>query len=368
MLTASGRRAGIASASPEAIRVTPFHACRAPSILYLLRTSMTAATESTARRDLWLHWPRLYLDTGLLLDIADGNVKNENMDDLLATMARGPVLLVVSKDHIQDVLPLSRDESTDQFAAAVERFPHRAVVDREPHDIEPWSNGPQDIGLSLIDDVSGLVRHPAARPYMAKLSAAQEQLHRTSSVSQAERRGSPPLSAKANELALRCLATLAGGLLGTDVSDIIAWFEPEFRGQISDAELATIIATLTPWAALVRDHVRSDADHERLFRDFRDNFGDASRLHSPGMFLARRLAACWSRDLARKPRRSDSVDGMHASYFPYVDVATCDRSAFTCLAPHIESVRGSRTPRIFRNNDLASVIDALRSCIEYRAK
>ena len=122
---------------------------------------------------------------------------------------------------------------------------------------------------------------------------------------------------------------------------------------------------LTPWAKLLADYERdyspSVEDRERLLRGFRDSFDHTSREHSPGMFLARRLTGCWQRNVARKPRRSDSVDWMHVSYFPYVDIATCDASAFSYLVPHIDTVQGVRRPIILRNGDLTSLVEAITS-------
>jgi hypothetical protein len=94
-------------------------------------------------------------------------------------------------------------------------------------------------------------------------------------------------------------------------------------------------------------------------RSLRDSFDENSFVHSPGMFLARKLVACLGANVMRRPRRSDSVDGMHASYFPYVDVATCDRQTLAWLSSHIGKARGPRTPRLFRNGYLHDVAMAL---------
>jgi hypothetical protein len=312
-----------------------------------------------AGRGSWLEWPRLYLDTGLLLEIADGLIEGPILTRLLTTMADLPAVLVVSKDHMQDAIPRGHDENRDHFAAAVQRFPFRAVVVREPREIEPWTEASQDIGLCLIEDFLELVTRPEARPHLAQLSAAQDKIHTATSVSQVVRR-MDPLSPKASELAFACMVTLARGWMGTDISEILAMWE-ESKGRLADGERASIVVALTLWAELVREHILTDEDREKFARDFLDTFDDTSRIHSPGMFLARRLTGCWQRDTARNPKRGDSVDVMHASYFPYVNIATCDRSAFACLAKYIGLVKGPRSPRVFRNNDLESVVAALAS-------
>lgn len=312
-----------------------------------------------------LQWPRVYLDSAILLDIADGRLDRGLLSRLLAAMTKRPKWLVVSRDHMQDVMSRTDAGNRDRFAAAVEQFPFRAVVHKEPHEIEPWTDGPRDIELRPVAAFRELLQEPAAAPYLAKLATAQEQLHVASSSAQAVRRTDPPLSPKGNKFVTRCLVTLARGWMGTDVPGILAMWEAEAEESLSDAERSSIISMLTPWAGLLSDYEReyspSAEDRDKLLQNFRDSFDDASREHSPGMFLARRLSGCWHRNVHRKPRRSDSVDGMHASYFPYVDVATCDASAFSCLAPHIGAVSGIRRPILLKNGDLTALVEAVAS-------
>lgn len=310
-------------------------------------------------------WPRVYLDSGILLDIADGRLDPELWTRLLASMTTQPKWLVVTLDHMQDVLARTESGSRGRFGVAVERFPFRAVVSREPYEIEPWSGGLRDIQLRPIDRFQDLLVEPAAAPKLAELAAAQDQMHLAASTVQSIRRTSAPLSAKASQFVIRCLVTLQRGWMGTDVPAIVAMWESGNGDVLLDAERQTVIDMLTPWAALLADYDQqyplSAEDRERLLRTFRDSFDYNSREHSPGMFLAHRLSGCWQRNVTRKPRRSDYVDGMHASYFPYVDVATCDASAFSCLAPYVEMVRGVRYPVIVRNGDFDSLIAAIVS-------
>ena len=43
-------------------------------------------------------------------------------------------------------------------------------------------------------------------------------------------------------------------------------------------------------------------------------------------------------------------------HIPYVNIATCDRQAYSALAPHVREVTGTRTPTIFRNGQLDAVL------------
>lgn len=307
----------------------------------------------------------MYLDSAILLDIADGRFDSGLWSRLLSSMTTRPKWLVVSRDHMQDVMSRTNDGNRDRFAAAVEQFPFRAVVYREPHEIEPWPSGPRDIQLRPVEAFRELLQEPAAAPHLAKLAAAQDQVHGASSSAQVARWTNPPLSPKGSELVIGCLVTLQRGWMGTDVSAIVAMWESGASDRLSNIERQSIIDILTPWANLLADYEReyspSVEDRENILRGFRDSFDDTSREHSPGMFLARRLTGCWQRNVARKPRRSDSVDGMHASYFPYVDIATCDASAFSCLVPCIDTVRGIRRPIVLKNGDLTALVEAIAS-------
>ena len=284
---------------------------------------------------------------------------------LLDAVSKRPTLLLVSKDHMQDVVPKSDEPTVARFCAAVERFPFRAVVDKEPWQLEPWTNGAADIGLRPIADFSRLMTQPTARPYLAELSAAQSRLYDAFSVSQSERRSVLPISRKGNELRFQCLITLIRGWIGTDVSEILGMWETESGRRLDADERTAIVKILAPWATLLQEHEKqyslSDQDRENLLLHLLDGADDTSHVHSPGMFLARRLARCHQMNLGRNPIPSDSVDRMHASFFPYVDVATCDAGAFACLEPHLKVVKGIRTPRVFKNSDLASTTEAIRS-------
>lgn len=308
-------------------------------------------------------WPRVYLDSGVLLEIADGRLDESRLSQLVALMTRRPKWLVVSRDHMQDVVSRTDVSSRDRFAAAVELFPFRAVVYREPHEIEPWTSGQRDIQLRPMVAFRELLAEPTAAPHLARLAAVQDRMHRAASTSQIARRTSPSLSAKGSELVIGCLVTLANGWMGTDVPAILAMWEGDAQDALPDRERQSIIGMLSPWAQVLADYERdyspSAEDRVKLLLMLIDSFDDHSHIHSPGMFLARRLGSCWHRNVARKPRRSDSVDGMHASFFPYVDIATCDASAFSCLSPWLDKVCGIRRPIVVRNGDVAALVQAL---------
>jgi hypothetical protein len=272
-------------------------------------------------------------------------------------------LLIVSKDHMQDVVPKSAEDSQARFVAAVEKFPFLAIVDTPPYEIEPWTKDAVDIGLRPIGNVGELLKHPKARPQLEELSIAQDREHAAIAASQDQLRVGTRLSSRGKRLFLQCCITLLSGWMGTDVNEILAMWETESGTKLADEERTSILGTIGPWAAWLRDverkHTLTEDDRQKLLLGFRDSFDDTSRVRSPGMYLARKLARCLHTNVGRKPLRSDSVDGMHASYFPYVDVATCDSGTFACLSGHIGTIKGSRSPRLYRNNDLKAVVDAI---------
>jgi hypothetical protein len=318
----------------------------------------------TKPRDGWLDWKRLYLDTGVLLAIADNRADENVVRALLRAAADTYTLLVVSKDHMQDVVPKSDEHSRTRFVAAVERFPFVAVVEQAPFEIEPWTDEEVDIGLLPVGNFGELLKHPKAGPHLEALSMIQDREHSVVSASQNQVRRRTHLSKQGKRLFLQSCITLLSGWMGTDVQEILAMWEADTGAHLADEERAMILGIIAPWADWLRDgacqYKITEDDRQRLLRDFRDNFDQTSRLRSPGMHLARKLAGRLILNVDRKPLRSDPVDGMHASHFPYVDVATCDSGTYECLASEIGSIRGPRTPHLFRNSELKALVEAVR--------
>jgi hypothetical protein len=307
-------------------------------------------------------WPRLYLDTGDLLRIADGAVDRDLVAELLARITDRRVILLVSVEHIQDALPRADCGAASRMADALELFPFRAVVLTEPHQIEPWQVVASDITIGIAGNIREILNSPAAVPVLRTLSTAQDHLHTASSSSQTTRRAAqlPPAVGK---IVLQCLVALVGGRDGSEPDQVVAAFEREL-GALLDASVRTdVIAQLVPWAALLTQVAGiMDLTPERrleILSRMRDTVDLDAYIHSPGLYLAARLATCLSRNITRAVLKSDSVDGMHVMYFPYVDIATCDRQVYSCIVQHLPVANGSRAVRLFQNGRFREVIEAI---------
>jgi hypothetical protein len=148
------------------------------------------------------------------------------------------------------------------------------------------------------------------------------------------------------------------------VEEIIAFWEQRDGLLVAPGTRRALQTQLQPLANLIAgfhaDPRFDEAARMSVLRMMQDSFGEEAYIRSPGMFLSARLAACRTRNDKRKPSRSDLVDGMHAMYFPYVDIATCDRQTFDCLEPHFSKITGPRKPRIIRNGRLKDVLGAVQ--------
>lgn len=304
-------------------------------------------------------WPRLYLDTAELAGIADGRTEPKVVAELLAAARRCCAILIISIEHLQDALPNACSDTRKRIADALELFPLRAVVLEGPSEIEPWDMTPEDIVIHVAGNTREILEHSAGQPVLRKLSTIQDRLHTVSAISQSVRRSPGAMGKQSPDLTIQCLVTLIGGRQGTDVSEILAGWERESGVFLDEGDRATVTRGLEPWAVLLREVEATvkptETQRVMMLRSMRE----APRQNSPGLYLAQRLVSCLSANVGRTPLRSDCVDGLHAAYFPYVDIATCDRQVYACVCPHLPTIKGARNPQLFRNGHLSEVANAL---------
>lgn len=312
-------------------------------------------------------WPRLYLDTAEILTIADGKVDREIVRELVSAMSARCVVLVISLEHLQDSLTRADSNAPDRVTAALERFPLRAVVVSGPSAIEPWPVGVGDIEIAPAANIREVLMHPRRGPILSELASAQDAIHNADvSFQQAQAAfAEQRLSNAEHTLALQVIITLVRGWRGTDVDEVIEYWATRSDLRLSSAVRASLVAHLQPIAQLmskfVADERFDDVARLSILTRMRDGFGAAPLSHAPGLFLAARLATCRTQNRTRTPSRSDSLDGLHAMHFPYVDLATCDRQTYHCLAPHLPRIPGPRRPILFRNGQLPNVLNAVNA-------
>jgi hypothetical protein len=310
-------------------------------------------------------WPRLYFDTAEILNIADGRTDLCIVGDLAEAMYERGVLLVVSVEHLQDAIPRANADASVRVADALERFQLRFVVTRDPSQTEPWGDMPGDILIEPASNVREVLMSPLARPVLDKLSSVQGMIHNASVAfqqSQPSRIAAP--SKRERDLLLQCMITIIRGWLGTDANTVLAFWEEKQDIALPEATRIALLARLQPFANLMKDasEVLEPGDDQRVkvLATMRDSYDEAAYLRSPGMFLAAQVGACRTRNATRIPSFSDPVDAMHATYFPYVDIATCDRQTYACIAPHLPKILGPRKPVVIPNGHLDDVLEAIR--------
>jgi hypothetical protein len=158
------------------------------------------------------------------------------------------------------------------------------------------------------------------------------------------------------------IVTLVRGWMGLDVNAILDMHVERSDTPLTPADRATLVSALQPIVEHVR-HVGPLADEAERTEGLR-RLAELDR--SPGLSLAQRLVSARIRDVERKVLRSDHPDVFHATYFPYVDIATCDGQAYGALERVIGQVRGSRSVKLFRNGRLAEVLAHVQTLPTYQ--
>lgn len=316
-------------------------------------------------------WPRLYLDTGDLLDIADGRTDPDVLRDLIAASEEHAVVLVISSDHLQDALMPDEPASVDRLATALERFRFRCLVTRGPLVIEPWpeAGAAQDIEIEGCNNIRQILTYPAAAPELASMREVQDALYRAALSSNAARRviGDVPIPRHHRPIALQSTITQIRGWMGNDPAPVVLHHLDRDGGTPTAEEAINLIMAQQPIAKVLHEiGPLIDArgfDRTELARRMVPSMASDGFTVAPGIWLAGQLQAGLCRDVSRNPLRSDTVDCLHAMHIPYVDIASCDAQSYAILSRLVERARGPR-PRaasLFRNSRLAEIVEHVRA-------
>lgn len=170
-------------------------------------------------------WPRLYLDTGDLIDIADGRIVPDVVRELTTSCEEHAVLLVLSSAHLQDALMPEDPVSVDRFAAALELFRFRCLVMKGPDVVEPWlTRGvAQDIEIEGCSNIREILTHSAAAPNLASMREVQDAIHRAALSSNVARQviDEVPIPKHHRPIALQSTITQIRGWMGDDPVPIV---------------------------------------------------------------------------------------------------------------------------------------------------
>lgn len=307
-------------------------------------------------------WHRLYLDTAEINDISRGRMAPALLKDLFAALERHAVILVVSLEHLRDALKPGDKDAPTRFADALVQFPLLGLVETGPEKIEPWSSGVADIMISPWRNVHEVLLAPtadAALTTQAELQAATYAGDLAANASMRETHGLR-VPKQHQTLFVGATVSLMLGWRGDEPGPIVDWCAEEERITLSAAERALLVEMLQPVVAMVREIGPMMDKHgtDRVAAMRRVGLGPD---RAPGFWLSGKLGENRIRNVSRAPTPSDSIDVFHASFYPYVDIATCDRQAFDALQRHVGEARGPRPTKLFRNGQLAAILDFVRT-------
>lgn len=314
---------------------------------------------------------RLYLDTADLLDIADKRVDESIVVSLADAMEEHAVALIISHEHMIDALVPGDPVSVDQLSTALEQFRLRFLVLKGPEQVEPWAvNGhAQDIDIEGCHNIREILTAPEAAANLLTSRTVQDAAHRGATSSNASRRlnGDLRIPRHQREIALQSSITQFRGWMGSDPLPIVLHHLERNGGTPTAAEVENLVQAQQPFANVLDEVGPSiDAhgiDRTALLRRIACSVASDGFRVAPGAWLGAKLYNGLSADLRRTPLRSDLVDCMHATYFPYIDIATCDAQSHVILSRFINQAHGSR-PRsatLFRNGRLSNVIAHIKT-------
>jgi len=312
--------------------------------------------------------PRLYLDTAVLIEIGDGSIARLVLERLLDAVTSHAVMAVVSLQHLQDALHPGEAENAGRLATALEMFPVLGLVDRGPFEIEPWEQPSGDIVILPCGNIREVINAPSRD---ATISRHQEVLRashagivtetgmrRVVSAPGAFGVGRPSLRLPARlEPVAQYVVAMMVVAVDYQITDLIEDGATALGVTLSREDREVLGLSLMPALGLLA-HLAGELaalSPDERGRVAKSMFATPDR--SPGHWLSNQVSGAHRRNILRDPRASDGLDLMHVSHFPYVDVATCDRTTFAAVEPSIRSGIGPRSPRIFRNAELRLLIE-----------
>ena len=303
---------------------------------------------------------RLFLDTGVLHRLADGKLSAPLVEELHEAIRFGGAQLVLTHELMHDALSAVDQPTRERFANAIRRFEPFLFVRSPPHAVEPLGGAVQDIPLV---EITGLLEAIGdwPPPWFDPATLLTDKLFAGIKASVAVFREDPTASFPIKQKHFDHIQPALMALMGSNAGDATAVPGPPPAGDdLSERERQAVDARIKAAAAFLAE----TGFDETFADDFRRHQQlDFDPLSSPGRAILEALTAEGKRDLGREPKRSDIADTLHASHFPYVDIATCDAYVFSVLskAAFGPLLRFPRTPKLVRNGDIQHLIAALRA-------
>ncbi len=302
--------------------------------------------------------PLVYLDTGVLLSIADGEWRPSEVSVLIDEMARVNAVLVISAAHLWDQLTAAAS-SRVRFVRALDRFPRVCVgtvesghlqlhsMNRPSHDLStfalpvPLIGGASLVWLRIVD---------ALRWRGVRAAACANAME-------------PKLSQRQRRRAIEGMFEIMNAADREDAGAAVARFVENMpgarglRGRLARTALASF-----PWHWLraVGDRLGMWPTPERV------RAGAARRpWPSPddnvGAHLASVLAVGHEKNESRVPRRSDHADGVHLYFVPFVHVFTADASTLHNVKRRLDELSQTKEAQAIANGDRRGIVAAIRN-------
>jgi hypothetical protein len=325
---------------------------------------------------------RLYLDTAILIDRADGRIDPELARRLDSAVLRKHAQVVVSVAHFWDIHASLSDVDRARAVATIGELPNLRRVVVPPSKIEapriesamrgePFDSETPDIVLGLVEDLPGIIQETRnGFVALAQMGSGMAEAGNTARVASSGGRASPT----AEEFFRR----LIGGESPIELLKTIGLDEARVR------ELVSQVSNLGPLMSVATEAVRKeiatvDGDPTILFRELKRRRGspaslswssvrggdqrwlDTAKRYGHGLYLSKRLSQMRAGDPQRQIKKSDLADLDHAVYLPYMDLATVDRENYGAIQGALQEVQPSRPVRVFKNGRLGDLLDALEA-------
>jgi hypothetical protein len=330
--------------------------------------------------------PRIYLDTAILLDRADGKLPKELVDRFDAAVRRCDAQTVITVSHLWDIHASANAEARERAIATIERMPNlRGVVVEPARNEEPrvdaaMSNlqvedAAPDIVLGEVPDLKAVVADGEDGFFaLASAGAGMAEGRNISRRAPTSRR-----SASWDGTEAIIVDFIRRFVDGENPSDIVNRYSLDDEAAKSTA---AFLDTLRPIEEKGRRILREALAHEggdaaNLVRVLRRTRGspahmgwsstekgehrwyEAAKLYGPGIYVSRKLSKLRASDPARNMKSSDLADGDHVTHLPYMDFATVDKENYAAVDRLLRELIPPSSVKLYRNGDFRVLVEDL---------
>lgn len=336
---------------------------------------------------------RLYLDTGALALIADGDASPPGIQRLLDSVRRNGAVLLISVGHLIDIARSGDEPTQARMAAAIDAFPFKAAVIRRPQDHERAGHE-----AALAGDTSVVAPDPRSLPlrpfaswadFLRQEGIGPEQLRQMaepfSMFGQAKNLSFEARSGQAEPAEMKTMMPdiLSAMVQASSPEDLIERLAHIFPDpsvvQAQTAALWPLLEASRVQLAPVAAEKGVSVDDlllklwkrpEALGADMAgigvkggyDRWMEVARNVAPGTWLSALLVQTNESNRRRRPGMGDPPDHEHVAHLPYVEAATVDVHNYAAMNTAVRR-RPGLSVRLLKNptRDFAEVVEAMDS-------